>query len=206
MNTITRTVAAGRHRPGRHPGRHGVGAGAAPATRLRRRRDRRRRAGRRAPVDEIVVVGSQIRGASTTAALPVTVLDQEEILRHGRRHRRRPAAHHSPDGRRAVQLGQQPADLERGARRRQLGQPALARRRQYPGAAERSPDRPAPDQPGHVRHRHGAGPELQLQCHPGVGPRAAGSAAGRRGGHLRRGCRGRRGQHRPRRTTSTACA
>lgn len=34
-------------------------------------------------VDEIVVVGSQIRGASTTAALPVTVLGEEEILATG---------------------------------------------------------------------------------------------------------------------------
>lgn len=32
-----------------------------------------------ARVDDVVVVGSQIRGASTTAALPVVVLDQEQI-------------------------------------------------------------------------------------------------------------------------------
>jgi outer membrane receptor protein involved in Fe transport len=36
-----------------------------------------------ATVDEIIVVGSQIRGASTTAALPVTVLGEEEILATG---------------------------------------------------------------------------------------------------------------------------
>lgn len=34
-------------------------------------------------VDEIVVVGSQIRGASTTAALPVVVMDAEEIAATG---------------------------------------------------------------------------------------------------------------------------
>lgn len=34
-------------------------------------------------VDDIVVVGSQIRGASTTAALPVTVVTQEEIIATG---------------------------------------------------------------------------------------------------------------------------
>ncbi|MBB5744567.1 TonB-dependent receptor plug domain-containing protein [Brevundimonas variabilis] len=39
--------------------------------------------GDEATVDEIIVVGSQIRGASTTAALPVTVLGQEEILATG---------------------------------------------------------------------------------------------------------------------------
>uniref|UniRef100_UPI0028AF9CC0 hypothetical protein n=1 Tax=Brevundimonas sp. TaxID=1871086 RepID=UPI0028AF9CC0 len=31
-------------------------------------------------VDEIVVVGSQIRGAKVTAALPVTVVGEEQIL------------------------------------------------------------------------------------------------------------------------------
>ena len=36
-----------------------------------------------AQVEDIVVVGSQIRGASTTAALPVTVVTQEEILATG---------------------------------------------------------------------------------------------------------------------------
>nr|WP_292045553.1 MULTISPECIES: TonB-dependent receptor plug domain-containing protein [unclassified Brevundimonas] len=34
-------------------------------------------------VEDIVVVGSQIRGASTTAALPVTVVTQEEIVATG---------------------------------------------------------------------------------------------------------------------------
>ncbi|MDH4377617.1 MAG: hypothetical protein QE494_15100, partial [Ramlibacter sp.] len=36
-----------------------------------------------ATVDEIIVVGSQIRGASTTAALPVVVLGQDEIQASG---------------------------------------------------------------------------------------------------------------------------
>lgn len=36
-----------------------------------------------AQVEDIVVVGSQIRGASTTAALPVTVVTQEEIIATG---------------------------------------------------------------------------------------------------------------------------
>nr|WP_314527025.1 TonB-dependent receptor [uncultured Brevundimonas sp.] len=36
-----------------------------------------------AQVEDIVVVGSQIRGASTTAALPVTVVTQEEIVATG---------------------------------------------------------------------------------------------------------------------------
>jgi len=31
-------------------------------------------------IDEIVVVGSQIRGAKVTAALPVTVIGEEEIM------------------------------------------------------------------------------------------------------------------------------
>ncbi|PZO05715.1 MAG: TonB-dependent receptor [Alphaproteobacteria bacterium] len=39
--------------------------------------------GEETTVDEIIVVGSQIRGASTTAALPVTVLGEEEILATG---------------------------------------------------------------------------------------------------------------------------
>lgn len=39
--------------------------------------------GEAAQVEDIVVVGSQIRGASTTAALPVTVVTQEEIIATG---------------------------------------------------------------------------------------------------------------------------
>lgn len=39
--------------------------------------------GQAAQVEDIVVVGSQIRGASTTAALPVTVVTQEEIIATG---------------------------------------------------------------------------------------------------------------------------
>ncbi|WP_292070676.1 TonB-dependent receptor plug domain-containing protein, partial [Brevundimonas sp. UBA7534] len=39
--------------------------------------------GQPAQVEDIVVVGSQIRGASTTAALPVTVVTQEEIIATG---------------------------------------------------------------------------------------------------------------------------
>ena len=39
--------------------------------------------GDEATVDEIIVVGSQIRGVSTTTALPVTVLGEEEILATG---------------------------------------------------------------------------------------------------------------------------
>lgn len=39
--------------------------------------------GEAAQVQDIVVVGSQIRGASTTAALPVTVVTQEEIIATG---------------------------------------------------------------------------------------------------------------------------
>ncbi|WP_288758267.1 TonB-dependent receptor, partial [uncultured Brevundimonas sp.] len=39
--------------------------------------------GQPAQVEDIVVVGSQIRGASTTAALPVTVVTQEEIVATG---------------------------------------------------------------------------------------------------------------------------
>lgn len=39
--------------------------------------------GEAAQVEDIVVVGSQIRGASTTAALPVTVVAQEEIIATG---------------------------------------------------------------------------------------------------------------------------
>jgi outer membrane receptor protein involved in Fe transport len=39
--------------------------------------------GEAAQVEDIVVVGSQIRGASTTAALPVTVVTQEEIISTG---------------------------------------------------------------------------------------------------------------------------
>lgn len=39
--------------------------------------------GEAAQVEDIVVVGSQIRGASTTAALPVTVVTQEEVIATG---------------------------------------------------------------------------------------------------------------------------
>ena len=40
-------------------------------------------------VDDIVVVGSQIRGADVTAALQVTVLSEEQILALPARRRRR---------------------------------------------------------------------------------------------------------------------
>jgi iron complex outermembrane receptor protein len=90
-------------------------------------------------VEEVVVVGSQIKGAKTTAALPVTVMDNNQIAATGAVSGDdlfRSIPHH---GRRVHQPQQRGPDQQLDARRRQLDQPAQPGRRQHPGAAERPP-------------------------------------------------------------------
>jgi iron complex outermembrane receptor protein len=115
------------------------------------------------------VVGSQIKGAKTTAALPVTVLDNNQIAATG--------AVSGDDLFRSIPImgdvfinpSNAAADQQLHARRRQLDQPAQPGRRQHPGAAERPPPGLAPDQPV-VGHRAAAG--LQRQRHPDLEPGA----------------------------------
>ncbi len=87
------------------------------------------------------MVGTQIKGASTTAALPVSVIDASQIdatgaLSGDELFRSIPQA-----GDVTVQQIEQPADQQRGARRRQFDQSAQPGRRQHAGAAQRPPPR-----------------------------------------------------------------
>ena len=114
--------------------------------------------------------------------------------RHRRGQRRRAVPFDPAAGRRHVQQFVSAQQLERGARRRRLGQSAQPRRRQHAGSAQRPPRGEPPDQPRRRQSRPRA--NVQHQCHPRLRAGAAGGAARRRRRHLRLGRGGGRRQHR----------